>query len=77
MESTCERTPEGLRIRIGKHGGTFQPWWTQIRVEVYGYNSTASIATANNQPVPTNSTETSPLGITVSDPGTGIDVLVK
>ncbi len=52
MDSTCERTPEGLRIHIGKHEGTFQPWWNQIRVEVYGYNSTAAIATANNQPSP-------------------------
>jgi alpha-glucosidase len=77
MESTCERTPEGLRIHIGKHEGTFQPWWNQIRVEVYGYNSTASIATANNQPVQTNATETSPLAITLPDPGTGIDLFLK
>ena len=77
MESTCERTPEGLRVHIGKHEGTFQPWWNQIRVEVYGYNSTASIATANNQPVQTNATETSPLAVTLSDPGTGIDLLLK
>jgi alpha-glucosidase len=77
MESTCERTPEGLRIHIGKHEGTFQPWWNQIRVEVYGYNSTAAIVTANNQPMPANQTETSPLTTTTTDPGTGIDLLIK
>ena len=77
IDSTCERTPEGLRIHIGKHEGTFQPWWNSIHVQVYGYNSTAAFATANNQPVPTNSTETSPLAITVSDPGTGLDLVLK
>jgi alpha-glucosidase len=77
MESTCELTPEGLRIHIGRHDGTFQPWWHDLRIEVYGYNSRTALATANNQPVPASSTETTPLTINLPDPGTGIDLLLK
>jgi alpha-glucosidase len=77
IDSTCERTTEGLRVHIGRHEGTFQPWWRDLRIEVYGWTSTTSTASANNQPVPSTSATGAPLAVTLPDPGTGIDLLLK
>jgi alpha-glucosidase len=77
IDSTCERTSEGLRVHIGKHDGTFQPWWHDLRIEVYGWTSTTPNITANNQPVPAIAATGAPLAITLPDPGTGIDLVLK
>jgi alpha-glucosidase len=39
MEFSCTETPSGIALHIGNHQGTFQPWWKQIRVEVYGWDA--------------------------------------
>jgi alpha-glucosidase len=36
MKFTCEKTAQGLRLKIGPHEGTYPAWWKEIHVELYG-----------------------------------------
>jgi alpha-glucosidase len=36
MKFTCEETPKGLTVHVGAHEGSYAPWWTSLRIEVYG-----------------------------------------
>ncbi len=42
MQFSCEQTTSGIKLHIGPHEGTYQPWWKQIQVEVYGWSSSSS-----------------------------------
>ncbi len=33
----CEVLPNGIRLTLGAHEGTFQPWWQNIEVAVYDW----------------------------------------
>jgi alpha-glucosidase len=39
MEFACAITANGVSVHIGEHEGAFRPWWTQIQLEVYGWDS--------------------------------------
>jgi alpha-glucosidase len=39
MKFTCEMTQDGLRLTIGAHEGSYPAWWTNLRIEVYGWKS--------------------------------------
>jgi alpha-glucosidase len=45
---SCHATATGLVLRIGKHQGTFRPWWKNIDVEVYGWNLPNPVAALNS-----------------------------
>ena len=38
LNFTCELTPQGLRIQISSPLGSYAPWWSQIRFEVFGFS---------------------------------------
>jgi alpha-glucosidase len=42
MQFSCEQTTSGIKLHIGLHEGTYQPWWKQLQVEVYGWSSSSS-----------------------------------
>jgi len=73
MDSTCEQTPNGLKIHIGSHQGTFKPWWTQLAIEIYG-TPTATTATVNGKPYPLAAPSNGKFTIAVPDTGKGIDL---
>lgn len=77
MSSTCAITGDELHIRIGAHEGSFPAWWHDLRVEVFGWHSSASMATANQQAVPATSSMLGPLTFVLPDPGTGVELVVK
>ncbi|MEG9437603.1 DUF5110 domain-containing protein [Edaphobacter sp. HDX4] len=77
MSSTCEVVGNELHVHIGRHEGSFQPWWHDLRVEIYGWRSSASLATANNKPVAESSSGDSRFAFTFPDPGTGVELVVK
>ncbi|MGA7156177.1 MAG: TIM-barrel domain-containing protein [Acidobacteriaceae bacterium] len=37
MDFACTISSEGLKITVSKREGSFVPWWTQLRFEVYGW----------------------------------------
>ena len=51
LSFTCHRTPTGIQLHIGAHQGSFTPWWTQYRVEVYGATGPVHAATSTTGPV--------------------------
>jgi alpha-glucosidase len=42
MHFTCEVFADSIKVHIGQHEGSFQPWWSELRVEVYGQKSNAT-----------------------------------
>ena len=44
MEFTCAETAKGITVHVGPHQGDFAPWWTNLRVEVYGRTAAAGKA---------------------------------
>jgi alpha-glucosidase len=37
MNFTCSVVSNGIEIAISKHEGSFIPWWSSIRLEIYGW----------------------------------------
>jgi alpha-glucosidase len=77
MNFTCEQTLEGVRVHIGEHTGTYQAWWKQLRLEVYGWSaSNAEVLLGGKQlsdAASIDSTRES-VSIEVPDEGHGADV---
>jgi alpha-glucosidase len=48
---SCQETSQGIALRIGRRQGTFQPWWTQIHVEVYGWEHGSASVSFNQKSV--------------------------
>jgi alpha-glucosidase len=34
----CEVTPDGLRVHLSEHRGSYPAWWRQISIEIYGWS---------------------------------------
>ena len=53
LKFTCELTPNGVTVKISPREGSYTPWWTQFKVEIYGATKPATNATASGNPIPT------------------------
>lgn len=51
VEFSCALTAQGVSIHIGKHQGSFVPWWKQMHLEVFGWGWPAASMTADGKPV--------------------------
>jgi alpha-glucosidase len=45
---SCEQTPTSVKVQIGPHEGSYKPWWKELHVEVYGWDSSSSRVTGDN-----------------------------
>jgi alpha-glucosidase len=43
LHFSCEKTPNGVRVKVGAREGSFTPWWDQFLVEVYGADKPATV----------------------------------
>jgi alpha-glucosidase len=80
MEFSCQLTPAGVLLHIGKHEGTFHPWWSKIHVEVYGWNFPGAAATLRNNPrAPEISVDAARnvLSLDLTDDGNGSDLEIR
>jgi len=48
IQFSCEQSPSSIKLQIGPHEGSYNPWWKEIHVEVYGWNSSSSRVAADN-----------------------------
>ena len=39
MQFSCEQTATSLKLHVGRHEGTYKPWWKELQVEVFGMSS--------------------------------------
>jgi alpha-glucosidase len=70
MEFSCEVTALSLTVHIGERQGTFPPWWKQMHVEVYGWDSgTASVRRKGKPPVALRTVQSTPHILSVEIPG--------
>jgi alpha-glucosidase len=76
MSFTCDVSPNHeLILHIGKHEGSYPPWWRQIAVEIYGLSRKASSITVDGQAATFRSGDHS-VTVTVADPGSGMNIVV-
>jgi alpha-glucosidase len=47
----CETTGKGMRLHIGAREGKFQPWWTELEVTIFDWNSAPTSVLYDGQPV--------------------------
>jgi alpha-glucosidase len=78
MKFNCEITPDGLRLQIGAHEGSYPAWWKQICVELYGWVPTQSSARVNGSAAPIVIEHHGQGAVlTVTDDGKGVELQLK
>jgi len=79
MDFSCEEIASGLRLHFGRHQGTYQPWWKQLQVEVYGWNQGPSyVLTDNKTEIPSTVDSARHLiSLTIPDDGRGTDLEIR
>jgi alpha-glucosidase len=74
MQFTCEAAADSLKMHIGPHEGSYRPWWTELRVEVYGQSSGATYAVAGKTEQAALDAEHHMVSLTILDDGHGSDL---
>ena len=72
MDFSCEMNANGMRLRIGKHEGSYPAWWNQIRVEILGWSPRQGKARLNGSNIEsTMNVSPAKVALTVADDGRG------
>ena len=77
MDFHCEMTANGLRVKIGKHEGSYRAWWQQIHVEVYGLSNTKKTAYLDATMLSDSTVTDHPFSVTIPDNGAGSTLDLK
>ncbi|HEY4661068.1 MAG TPA: TIM-barrel domain-containing protein [Terriglobales bacterium] len=77
MQFTCEAAADALRIHFGPHEGGYRPWWTELRVEVYGQNSGAAYTLGGKTGQAVLDAEHHMISVTIPDDGHGGDLEIN
>ncbi len=79
MEFSCEEIASGLKLHISEHQGTYQPWWKQLQVEVYGWNLGPSRIWVNDKTEIVSILDSvgHVISITIPDDGHGTDLEIR
>jgi alpha-glucosidase len=78
MKFSCEKTADGLRLRIGAHEGSYPAWWKEIRAEIYGWTPRQGSVVVNAKVVSTPmDRQARSLSFAIADDGRGAEVEVK
>ena len=74
MQFSCDAADNSVKVHIGQHEGIYRPWWTEVRVEVYGENSGATYTLAAKTGQAAVDSEHHMLSVTIPDDGHGTDL---
>ncbi len=78
MKFSCEKTAEGLRLKIGPHEGSYPAWWKDIHAEIYGWTPEKDEVVVNAKKIPAQiEHESARVGLTIEDNGTGTDIQIR
>jgi alpha-glucosidase len=80
MEFSCEASAGSVKLHVGPHLGSYRPWWSELRVEIYGQNSDASYTVMAGKADPGSAVFDSAhhmVSVVVPDDGRGIDLEVS
>jgi alpha-glucosidase len=50
---TCQQTPDGMRLHVGRREGSYPAWWKEIRIEIFGWTPQKGEISINGGPTPT------------------------
>ena len=74
----CEADGARLHVGIGKHEGSYQAWWKDVRVEICGQSSAQGFSAKASQAVPmTYDDSHHAVAFTVPDSGQGVEIEVQ
>jgi alpha-glucosidase len=76
MRFSCQVTDNGLTVHIGRHEGSFAPWWTSIDVEVNGRESAPADVTVNGKAAKFTM-NSNRLTVHLADDGDGADIVLR
>jgi alpha-glucosidase len=77
MQFTCEAAGESVKLHIGPHIGRYHPWWSKLRVEVYGLDSHSSYTVVSSKTDPGRvvlDPAHHSVSVTIPDDGRGTDL---
>ena len=77
---SCEITQQGVSLHIGEHQGPFRPWWSQIHVEIYGWDSSTGHVRFKTGPNPLDASidgSKHVLAFDLKDEGHGTDLEIR
>jgi alpha-glucosidase len=80
MQFTCEVAADSVKVHIGAHEGSYHPWWSELRVEVYGQNSNATYTVLSGKAEagePVLDAAHHMLSVTVPDDGHGTELQIS
>jgi alpha-glucosidase len=80
MQFACEKTASGVRVHVSEHTGTYQPWWKQLRVEVYGWSSPKANALVGGKELanaPAVDGDRESVSVELPDTGHGVDLELR
>jgi alpha-glucosidase len=78
MSFRCQKTAEGLHLKISPHEGTYPAWWKEIRAEIYGWSPTEGKILVNAKAVSLRiDRQAQSIGFTIADDGNGVEIEVK
>jgi alpha-glucosidase len=78
MKFSCQKTADGLILKISPHEGTYPAWWKTIHAEIYGWSPTEGNILVNAKAVqlPIDKQSQS-IGFTIVDDGRGVEIELK
>ena len=75
LKFNCERTANGVSVKVSAREGSYAPWWTQFSVEVYGAERPAASANTGSGTVATSyDSEQHRVTAVVPDNGSGFEL---
>jgi alpha-glucosidase len=76
---TCNTDSDGAHIHISTHEGSYKPWWTEIRAEMYGWGSDKTDIQLNGAAINKGSMEslTNGISVTFADDGKGQNLQLR
>jgi alpha-glucosidase len=78
MKFSCEKSADGLVMKIGPHEGSYPSWWKNIRAEIYGWTPKQSKILVNGKTVSLPiDRQGQGIQFTIEDDGKGVEVEVK
>lgn len=77
MQFTCDAAADSLKLHIGPHEGSYHPWWSEMRVEVYGENSSATYRLGGKTGPANLDPEHHMTSVTIPDDGHGSDLEIE
>ena len=78
MSFSCQKTAEGLLLKISPHEGTYPAWWKEIHAEIYGWSPAEGKILVNAKAVSSPIDQrVQSIGFMIVDDGKGAEIEIK